>query len=178
MLAQNTQDQSEARNIIRALEDFKHESKASEYTLNDSWARRPALRRKLRKRLEEIVPDKKAIVQRLIKQHQLFYSSAENDPMKYIPNSFDMESRQYIIRTSNIYRSAASSTTASTSKRSNFSSHFSMSSQEVIDNEDTFGILIEGQTLQFMIDSKTMRKKFLKILSKCQAVIVCRASPS
>ena len=63
----------EARNIIKALEEFKHESKASEYTINDSWARKPMLRRKTRKRLEEIVPDKNAIVDRLLKEHQLFF---------------------------------------------------------------------------------------------------------
>lgn len=59
----------EARNIIKALEEFKHESKASEYTMNDSWARKPILRRKVRKRLEEIVPDKNAIAERLIREN-------------------------------------------------------------------------------------------------------------
>jgi hypothetical protein len=51
------------------LEEFKHDSRASEYTINDSWARKPALRRKIRKRLEEIVPDKNAIADRLIKEN-------------------------------------------------------------------------------------------------------------
>lgn len=59
----------EAKNIIRALEEFKHESRASEYTMNESWARKPVLRRKIRKRLEEIVPDKNAIAERLIKEN-------------------------------------------------------------------------------------------------------------
>eukprot|EP00347_Sterkiella_histriomuscorum_P002642 403367358 len=161
---QQSHDTGEARNIIRALEDFKHESKASEYTLNDSWARRPTLRRKLRKRLEEIVPDKKAIVSRLIRENQINYSSDVNH-YKYIPRSFDMANRQYIVRSSNVYRSNSSFTNKS-------------GKESIIDNEDTFGILIEGQTLQYMIDSESMRKKFLKILGKCQAVIVCRASPS
>lgn len=47
-----------------------------------------------------------------------------------------------------------------------------------IDNEDKFGILIEGHTLAFIQDSKSMKEKFLRILSKCEAVVVCRASPS
>jgi hypothetical protein len=59
----------EAKNIIRALEEFKHESRTSEYTMNDSWARKPALRRKVRKRFEEIVPDKNAIAERLIREN-------------------------------------------------------------------------------------------------------------
>lgn len=58
----------EARNIIQALEEFKHESRASEHTMNDSWARKPTLRRKMRKRLEEIVPDRNAIAERLIRE--------------------------------------------------------------------------------------------------------------
>jgi hypothetical protein len=53
---------------VTALEGFRHESKASLYSLNESWARRPALRRKVRKRLEEIVPDKAAIVERLVRE--------------------------------------------------------------------------------------------------------------
>jgi hypothetical protein len=59
----------ESRNIVTALEGFRHESKASLYSLNESWARRPALRRKVRKRLEEIVPDKAAIVDRLVRNN-------------------------------------------------------------------------------------------------------------
>jgi hypothetical protein len=76
-----------------------------------------------------------------------------------------MGAKQYIVRTSNIYRSASSMKNKPTNK-------------DIIDNEDTFGILVEGQALQHLIDSESMRKKFLKILAKCQAVIVCRASPS
>jgi hypothetical protein len=48
----------------------------------------------------------------------------------------------------------------------------------IIDNEDKFGILVEGPTLAFIMESNSMREKLLKILGKCQAVIVCRASPS
>jgi magnesium-transporting ATPase (P-type) len=48
----------------------------------------------------------------------------------------------------------------------------------IIDNEDKFGILIEGHTLSFIQSSKSMKKKFLAILAKCEAVVVCRASPS
>jgi hypothetical protein len=48
----------------------------------------------------------------------------------------------------------------------------------IIDNEDTFGILVEGITLQIILESKSMKERFLKILGQCQAVVVCRASPS
>ena len=48
----------------------------------------------------------------------------------------------------------------------------------IIDNEDKFGILIEGHTLAFIQGSKSMKTKFLSILGKCEAVVVCRASPS
>lgn len=75
ILNPNAASDYEARNIIKALEEFKHDTKASEFTLNDSWARKPILRRKIRKRLEEIVPDKKAIVDRLLQEHQVFKST-------------------------------------------------------------------------------------------------------
>ena len=53
------QASTEAKNIIKILEDFRHESRGcSDYTLNESWAKKPVLKRKLRKRLEEILPDK------------------------------------------------------------------------------------------------------------------------
>jgi magnesium-transporting ATPase (P-type) len=48
----------------------------------------------------------------------------------------------------------------------------------IVDNEDKYGILVEGHTLTYIIDSKSMTERFLKILGQCQAVIVCRASPS
>jgi len=48
----------------------------------------------------------------------------------------------------------------------------------IVDNEDKYGILVEGHTLAHIIDSKSMTERFLKILGQCQAVIVCRASPS
>lgn len=48
----------------------------------------------------------------------------------------------------------------------------------IIDNEDTFGILVEGLTLQIILESNSMKERFLKILGQCQAVVVCRASPS
>ena len=41
-----------------------------------------------------------------------------------------------------------------------------------------FGVIIEGQTLHHVLHSHKMRRAFLKILKECQAVIVCRASPS
>lgn len=100
----------------------------------------------------------------LIRRNQIFYR-AESDQYKYIPSSIDMTNQPYIIRASNIYRSTLSAKNKPGNK-------------EIIDNEDSFGILIEGQTLQFLIDSGSMKAKFLKILSKCQAVVVCRASPS
>ena len=69
VLNPNAATDYEAKNIIRALEEFKHESRNSEYTINDSYVRKPILRRKMRKRLEEIVPDKNAIAERLIREH-------------------------------------------------------------------------------------------------------------
>jgi hypothetical protein len=81
----------EARNVIRALEEFKHESKASEHTMNDSWARKPTLKRKMRKRLEEIVPDRNAIAERLIRESQVFFKTGENQMMQYVPPSFDLK---------------------------------------------------------------------------------------
>ena len=65
-----------------------------------------------------------------------------------------MKAQQIFVRRNNVYRSKSA------------------------DNEDTFGIIIEGTTLQYILDSEKMLKKFLGILAKCQAVIVCRASPS
>lgn len=77
-----------------------------------------------------------------------------------------MENQQYIIRRSNIYRSSHS-----IKGKEQFT-------ERCIDNEDTFGIIVEGQVLQYILDSKSLKKKFLEILDKCQAVVVCRASPS
>ena len=65
----NATSEYEAKNIIQALSEFKHESRASEYSLNESWTRKPTLRRKVRKRFEEIVPDKNLIADRLIKEN-------------------------------------------------------------------------------------------------------------
>jgi len=50
--------------MIYALEEFRHESRftpGSEYTINHSWARKPTIKRKMKTRLLEIVPDKDAI---------------------------------------------------------------------------------------------------------------------
>lgn len=77
------------------------------------------------------MPDKTAVVNRLLRENQIFYR-VESDNRKYIPSSFDMASHQYIIRTSNVYRSTASS------------SNHSSSSNVINENDDTFGILIEG----------------------------------
>lgn len=98
--------------------------------MNDSWARKPALKRKLRKRLEEIVPDKKSVVNKLIRENQIFYSTGAYN-FKYIPSSIDLSTKPYIISMSNIYRSSASTKNKPSNK-------------EIVDNEDTFGILIEG----------------------------------
>lgn len=59
-----------------------------------------------------------------------------------------MRSKQYIVRTSNIYRSASSIK----KKPQN---------GDIVDDEDTFGILVEGQALHFLIDSMSLRRKFL-----------------
>jgi hypothetical protein len=37
----------------------------------------------------------------------------------------------------------------------------------IVDNEDKYGILIEGHTLAHVIDSKSMTDRFLKILGQC-----------
>ncbi len=34
----------------------------------------------------------------------------------------------------------------------------------ILDNEDKYGILVEGHTLAYIIDSKSMTERFLKIL--------------
>lgn len=51
--------------------------------------------------------------------------------MQYIPHTFDMRAHQYIVRRSNIYRSPSSRKGKDPSK-------------DVVDNEDSFGILVEG----------------------------------
>ena len=38
---------------------------------------------------------------------------------------------------------------------------------DVVDNEDKYGILVEGHTLSHIIDSKSMTERFLKILGQC-----------
>ena len=81
ILNPNAATDYEPQNIIRALEEFKHESRQSEYTVNESWTRKPTLRRKLRKRLEEIVPDKNAIAERIIRENQAFSRGGVNDQM-------------------------------------------------------------------------------------------------
>ena len=112
------------------------------------------------------MPDKEAYIQKILRENQIFHKSNSDLQRKYIPQTFDMSHHQYIIRDSNIFRSKESIKGKDTRGK------------EIIDNEDSFGILIEGQTLQHMIDSESMKKQFLKILAKCQAVVVCRASPS
>jgi hypothetical protein len=60
------------RNMIYALEEFRHESRftpGSEYTINQSWARKPTIRRKMKTRLQEIVPDKDAIAKRVVQEN-------------------------------------------------------------------------------------------------------------
>lgn len=48
----HSQDEHEARNIIFALEEFRHEGAInSNYSLNDSWAKKPAIRRTVMKRI-------------------------------------------------------------------------------------------------------------------------------
>lgn len=42
------------------------------YTLNESWARKPLFRRKIRKRIEEIAPDKAHIIERVVNENQFF----------------------------------------------------------------------------------------------------------
>lgn len=64
-----TFESCEARNILKALEEYKHETVGSVYTLNESWARKPVFRRKIRKRIEEIAPDKTQIIESLVAEN-------------------------------------------------------------------------------------------------------------
>eukprot|EP00347_Sterkiella_histriomuscorum_P004736 403359304 len=162
--SQSVDQNCEIRNIINALEEFKHESRYSEHTQGDSWAKKPALRRKLRKRLEEIVPNKNLIAQRLLRENQ-FFQQFQLNQSRFIPISFDKKINQYLMNKSNVYRSSQSA-------------KGQVSGLDYVDNEDDFAILVEGQTLHYIMDSKKMTKRFLNILSKCKAVVVCRASPS
>ena len=118
------------------------------YTLNESWARKPLFRRKIRKRIEEIAPDKAHIIDRIVQDSQFFKHHKGTE--KYIPTAFDMKAKQLIIRRNNIYKAS----TAASSK-----------SSTIVDNEDTFGIIIEGATLHHITDSVSLKKKFLKILA-------------
>lgn len=73
--------------MIEAIEEFKLESHGgvgSEYTMNESWAKKPVIRRTVRKRLDEFITDKQAIADRIVKEHQLFYKM-DKRPLKYIP---------------------------------------------------------------------------------------------
>ena len=68
-------------NIIKALEEYKHERTQgnSESQVNHSegeWERKPAIRRKERKRLEEMIPDKKSVIDFLIRKQQVFYENS------------------------------------------------------------------------------------------------------
>jgi hypothetical protein len=145
--------------MIYALDEFRHESRftpGSEYTMSDSWARRPALRRKIRKRLQEIVPDKDAFALKVVESNQLFYKP-DNSKLKYIPESLSSAATKnhYTLRKSILLDSL-------------------LSKKE----DDQFGIMIEGSSLQYILNSPHMRMQFLDILNNCEAVIVCRASPS
>jgi hypothetical protein len=54
------------------LEEFKLDSRlaqGSEYSINESWAKQPALRRKVRRRLEELVPNKEMIFERIVAEN-------------------------------------------------------------------------------------------------------------
>lgn len=102
--------------------------------------------------------------------------------MQYIPPSFAMNSNQYIVKRTNVFRSVASQRIKDLKQglqigglNLNINNE---GSSNIIDNEDTFGILVEGITLQIILESKSMKERFLKILGQCQAVVVCRASPS
>mmetsp|Transcript_30488 Transcript_30488/g.29879 ORF Transcript_30488/g.29879 Transcript_30488/m.29879 type:complete len:375 (-) Transcript_30488:959-2083(-) len=50
--------------------------------------------------------------------------------------------------------------------------------EEKLDTNNHFALIIEGSTLQLILNSKEMTTKFMKILEKCASVIVSRASPS
>ena len=78
------------------------------------------------------MPDKEAYIQKILRENQIFHKSNQDLQRKYIPHTFDMSSHQYIIRDSNIFRSKQSIKGKDTRGK------------EIIDNEDSFGILIEG----------------------------------
>jgi hypothetical protein len=76
------------------LEEFKLESRlaqGSEYSINESWAKQPALRRKVRRRLEELVPNKEMIFERIVAENQLFYKPNRRN-LKYIPQGLIQDS--------------------------------------------------------------------------------------
>jgi len=75
MSSQNSE--GEQKNFIKALEMFRPAFKSSEYQINDSWARKPGLRRVERRMVEEIVPDKFQIAQDLVYSHTAFAMNDE-----------------------------------------------------------------------------------------------------
>ncbi len=113
--------------------------------MSESWARRPVLRRQIRKRLEEIVPDKNVIAAKFVAINRF---SLRNGRKSYIPKDLNSQLRRSIaFKKSQLF-------------------------------EDKFGVMIEGHSLHYVLKSKSMTRNFLKILKQCDAVIVCRASPS
>jgi magnesium-transporting ATPase (P-type) len=93
----------------------------------------------------------------------------------------DLKTNQFIINLSNVYRSTNSQRIKNINNSMSIAGvnlGLNAANANFVDNEDKYGILIEGHTLAHVIDSKSMTERFLKILGQCQAVIVCRASPS
>jgi hypothetical protein len=60
-----------------------------------------------------------------------------------------------------------------------FSKHHSKDHNK-LKHEDlnNFGVIIEGVTLQHILNSKDLKKLFVKVLDRSDSVIVSRASPS
>ena len=84
-------DSNEAKNIIKEIEYYKHDTLVSEGTLNESWSRSPLLKRKTRRRIEEIAPDRAHIIDKLVEENQFFRYRESTD--KLIPEAFDMKAR-------------------------------------------------------------------------------------
>lgn len=106
----------------------------------------------MKTRLQEIVPDKDAIAQRVVQENQIFYKP-DTSKNKYIPESLQSKNQNHLTLKKSIL------TDKSTEK-------------------DEFGIMVEGSTLEFVLNNPIMKAQFLDILKNSEAVIVCRASPS
>lgn len=42
----------------------------------------------------------------------------------------------------------------------------------------TFALIVEGDSIHYLLHSKAIQEEFLKIIPKCRTVICCRATPN